>query len=119
MVGRVVSVTPRYQRNRWGDELIVSRAVVAVEETLKGPSRAFESLDVEGGSVGGVTLRVSDMPNLQVGERAVFLVRSGDAGAFVPHLRGQGILRLDSANRVPGTRLTLDAIRAVARGLEK
>jgi len=119
VVARVVSMTPRYQRNRWGDELIVSRAVVAVEETLKGRSRRFESVDVEGGTIGDVTLRVSDMPSLRVGERAVFMVTQGEAGAYVPHLRGQGILRLDDANHVRGTSLSLDMIRAAARGLEK
>jgi len=33
----------------------------------------------------------------------------------VPHLRGQGILKLDDLNRVKGTSLTLDMIREMAR----
>jgi hypothetical protein len=30
---------------------------------------------------------------------------------LVPHLRGQGLLKLDRSNRVPGSSLTLEQIR--------
>jgi hypothetical protein len=33
---------------------------------------------------------------------------------FVPHLRGQGVLRLDRSDRVPNSSLTLDEIRRTA-----
>jgi hypothetical protein len=44
----------------------------------------------------------------------VFYLRRNPRGRLVPHLRGQGLLKLDRSNRVPGTSLTLDAIRKEA-----
>jgi len=41
----------------------------------------------------------------------VFYLERTARGALVPHLRGQGMLRLDRSNRVPGSSLTLDEIR--------
>jgi hypothetical protein len=54
---------------------------------------------------------VSDLATLVPGERAVFYLRRNNRGALVPHLRGQGLLKLDASNRVPGSGLTLDEIR--------
>jgi hypothetical protein len=39
-----------------------------------------------------------------------YMVRSR-RGAMVPHLRGQGTLKLDRTGRVPNSSLTLDEIR--------
>ena len=49
-------------------------------------------------------------------ERAVFFVRRSARGRLVPHLRGQGLLKLDRLNRVPGSSLTLDEIRRTVGG---
>ena len=62
-------------------------------------------------AVGDLTLHVSDQEPLAPGERAVFFLTRGPRGAFRPHLRGLGLLKLDSTNRIPGTSLTLDEIR--------
>jgi len=116
VVARIAGAVARFERNKWGDNLIVSRLQLQVDEVLKGAPAAFVELDVEGGTLGGLTLEVSDMPSLQEGDRAVFfLKRSANTGAFLPHLRGQGILRLDNRDRVPGSSLTLEAIRQAGR----
>ena len=118
---RVVVATPRSVQARWeqnehGDRLIVSRFLLEVSETLKGGPVKAMWLDLEGGTLDGLTLRVSSLPMLQPGERAVFFLEAGRGNAFQPHLRGQGILRLDEQDRVRGTSLPLNEIRARARG---
>ena len=84
---------------------------VAVDETLKGGSEASVDIEVEGGTLGGLTLNVSDQQTFAPGERAVFYLARSRRGAMVPHLRGQGALKLDRTSRVPNSSLTLDEIR--------
>jgi hypothetical protein len=119
VVARVAKVTSTLERNRWGDELIVSHAVLEVEETLKGRSLRYQTLAIEGGSYGGYTMRVSDMPEVAVGERGVFLLKGEAGAAHVPHLRGLGILMLDETGHVRGSSLSLESIRAMSRQVEQ
>ena len=111
VVGRVTSVESAWRTNDYGDRLIVSVVHVAVDETMKGQAQPTMDVDVEGGTIGTMTLRVSDEQVFAPGERAVFFVRRSARGRLVPHLRGQGLLKLDRLNRVPGSSLTLDEIR--------
>ena len=111
VVGRVASVTPQWQVNEFGDRLIVSVIRVTVTETLKGEATPAVDIEVEGGTIGALTLHVSDQLSFTPGERATFFIRQNRRGRFIPHLRGQGLLKLDQANRVPGSSLTLDRIR--------
>lgn len=117
VVGRVASVEPYWHRNEYGDELIVSRVNVEIDEVLKGARTRSVALHIDGGSLDGLTLRVSDLPVLVEGDRAVFLVHRNPHGEFIPHLRGLGVLRLDDSDRVVGTPVTLADVRAAARGL--
>ena len=111
VVGRVVSVDPRMAGQR------VRRSVDRVggprqrQRDAQGRGGADVDVEVEGGTIGTLTLRVSDQVSFAPGERATFFVRRNRRGKFVPHLRGQGLLKLDTANRVPGSSLTLDRIR--------
>jgi hypothetical protein len=68
-------------------------------------------VDVEGGTIGSLTLHVSDQLTFAPGERAAFFLKRTARGKLVPHLRGQGLLKLDRSNRVPGSSLTLEQIR--------
>jgi hypothetical protein len=111
VLGRVASVVPEWRVNEFGDRLIVSVVRVAVEEALKGSSQASVDVEVEGGTIGGLTLHVSDQQSFAAGDRAVFYLARSQRGALVPHLRGQGALKLDGIGRVPNTSLTLDEIR--------
>jgi len=110
VVASVDDVTATYESNAFGDRLIVSHARLRVEEALKGPADPM-TLDYEGGTVDGVTLHVSSLPALARGERAVFFVARGARGEFTPHLRGQGIVKLDATDHVPHSSLTLDDVR--------
>ena len=111
VVGRVASVAPVWQVNEFGDRLIVSVVRVVVNETLKGQALPTLDVEVEGGTIGELTLHVSDQTSFAPGERAVFYLKRTARGTFVPHLRGLGLLKLDASNRVPGSSLTLEEIR--------
>src|SRR5262245_57116595 len=115
VVGSVASVGPVWRVNEFGDRLIVSVVRVAVSETLKGPAQPTVDVEVEGGSIGDITLRVSDQVSFAPGERAVFYLKRNARGAFVPHLRGQGLLKLDRSDRVQDSSVTLETIRRESR----
>ena len=114
VVGRVASVAPGWQVNEFGDRLIVSVVRVVVNETLKGQALTTLDVEVEGGTIGDVTLHVSDETSFSPGERAVFYLKRTARGTFVPHLRGDGLLKLDASNRVAGSTVTLGDIRREA-----
>jgi hypothetical protein len=116
VVGTVVASTAAYQTNQFGDQIIVSHTTIRVEETMKGALQREVNVDIEGGTVNGITMRVSDVQAMQVGDRAVFFVKRADSGVYVPHLRGNGILKLNASNRVDNSSLTLDQIRSMVQG---
>jgi len=113
VVAAVESVTADYETNEFGDRLIVSHAKLQIQEAIKGSTEPL-TLDYEGGTVDGITLHVSSLPVLRAGERGVFFVTRGRNGEFKPHLRGQGILKLDPQDRVPNSSLTLTDVRRMA-----
>lgn len=114
VVATVADTTSRYEQNESGDQIIVTSARLAVSEIVKGQGGPV-TLEIEGGTVDGITMRVSSIPSLSRGERAVFFLTPGRSGEFRPHLRGQGILKLDENDRVRGSSLKLDDIRRMAR----
>lgn len=115
VVATVADTTANYQRNQYGDNLIVTHAHLVVEEAIKG-GNAPATVAIDGGTVNGITLHVSSLPSLSRGERAVFFLSPGPNSEFVPYLRGQGILKLDATNHVKGSSLSLDDVRRMARG---
>lgn len=114
VVAAVEDVIPRFDVNEFGDRLIMSQAWVRVSETLKGPHTDILPVDVEGGTIGDLTLTVSDMPVLRQGDRAVFFLDSAKTGTK-PHDRGQGVLKLDASGRVQGSNMTLNEVRTMVR----
>jgi hypothetical protein len=117
VIATVTDVQPRYDVNEHGDRIIVSQAYLAVEESLKGAPAQLLPVDIEGGTIGDVTLSVSDMPKLKKGDRAVFFLdaRVTSAGAHRLHGRGLGVLKLDNSNHVEGTPVTLQDVKAAIR----
>jgi hypothetical protein len=115
VVGRVSAVTPVWRDNDFGDRLITSIVRVTVDETLKGAQRQSIDVEIEGGTIDGLTLRVSDLDTFAPGDRAVFYLRQNRRGARVPHLRGLGVQKLDRSGRVRGSSATLDQIRRDVR----
>ena len=119
VVATVTGVNANWKQNDFGDLLIVSHVGLRVDETLKGAGDSAVSMDLEGGSVQGITLRVSDLPQLAPGDKAVFFLDKGASGERVPHLRGQGILKLDDNGLVKGSSLSVDDIRRSVRSVAK
>jgi hypothetical protein len=115
VLASVSDVRSALEVNAYGDQVIVSHFQLQVQETLKGPVVNTIALAMEGGTVNGLTMRVSDLPTMEVGERAVFFVDSAPSGEFRSHGRGLGILKLDSSNRIAGSSLALDDVRGIVR----
>ncbi len=111
VVGTVDRVVPMAVQNQHGDQLIVSRTTVVVEEVLQGSPTQTLTVDIEGGTLGDLTLEVSDMPTMKQGDRGVFFVKRSAGGSHVLHRRGEGLLRLRQDEVVDRPGLTLDSIR--------
>jgi hypothetical protein len=111
ILGTVTDVQSTFDVNDYGDRLIVSNALMHVDETLKGAHEPSVTVTVEGGTVGDLKLSVSDMPVMTVGERAVIFLDDTNRGGHVPHGRGYGVLMLNANNNVEGTNITLDDIK--------
>ena len=115
VVAHTAEITPVWQTNEFGDLLIVSQVRLEVEETLKGAPVSSFWMNVEGGTLNGVTLRVSSLPAMEPGERGVFFVDEMPDGTRVPHGKGLGILKLDRSEQVQGTSLLLRDIRRMVQ----
>ena len=115
IIGRVSAVTPVWRDNDFGDRLITSIVRVTVDETLKGAHRQTVDVEIEGGTIDGVTLRVSDLDTFAPGDRAVFFLKENRRGVLVPHLRGLGLQKIDAAGRIRGSSVTLDQVRRDVR----
>lgn len=111
VVGTMVDLNPVFETNQFGDQLIVSKVTLRVDESLKGAADRFLNVSIEGGTIGDLTLDVSDVPAVKRGERATLFLDRVDDGSFVPHDRGFGVMKLDPANRVEDSNLTLEDIR--------
>ena len=114
VVASVADISSWFDRNRFGDQLIVSQVALNVEEALKGKVPHGLAMQIEGGTVGGLTLQVSDLPHMTRGDRAVLFLEHAANGALVPHRRGLGILML-SGNTVAGTDISLSRVRQTVR----
>jgi hypothetical protein len=118
VVAVVEDVSSRFAVNQFGDRLIVSDVWLRVEDTIKGAPQNLVPIEVEGGTVGDLTLRVSDLPVLRKGDRGVFML-DARAGKNRPHARGKGILKLDRSNRVAGTDIRLSDLKATIKASQK
>jgi hypothetical protein len=115
VVAVVEDIQPRVDVNRYGDRLIISRTLLRVQETLKGTTESLVEMDLEGGTIGDLTLHVSDLPALRRGDRAVFFLTAAAANVRRPHERGLGIVKLDASDHAAGSASTLADIRAAVR----
>jgi hypothetical protein len=114
VVGTAERSEPLWKENSRGDKVIVTRMLVRANEELKGSVDNAMWVDVEGGTIDGVTLRVSSAQILKAGDRAVLFLTRGADGTYMPQENGRGILKLDERDVVRGTTLGLDDIRQAA-----
>jgi hypothetical protein len=118
VIGQAKKITPRWATNSYGDQLIISQIEFTVEETLKGTPEATTTMDLEGGTLDGLTLDVSDMPKFKVGDKAVLFLDRIDSKTHKPLRRGLGIMKLDKENRAEDGQ-SLEDIRGKVRGNSK
>ena len=114
VVGSVTRLEARMVRTPRGDRMIVTRTWLHVEEALKGRRDSPLAVDVEGGTIGELSMRVSDIEPLKVGERAVVMMEPTADGGWRPHRRGLGLLRLTSDNRLRELGVSLADVRRLA-----
>jgi hypothetical protein len=120
VVATATSVTPSWRTNAYGDRLIVSRVALQVEETMKGSPAGTVFVDIEGGTLDNFTLSVSSQTPVNVGDRAVFLLDDTSTGVTVPHLKGLGVLKLDSNNQIQTLgNMRLDDVRRTTLALSR
>jgi hypothetical protein len=112
-IGRVTRVSPYMKKNEHGDMLLVSHVEMSVEEPLKGQGAATVPVEIEGGTLNGITMEVSDLPQMRPGLRAVVMVKRNNRGEMVPHQRGAGVLELEQEH-VKNSDLWLDDVRHAA-----
>ncbi len=112
-VGHVTRVSPYMKQTDRGDVLIVSHVEMAVEEALKGQGGSTVPMEIEGGTLNGVTMEVSDMPQIRPGLRAFVMLKRNARGEMVPHQRAAGVLELEQEH-VKNTDLWLDDVRLAA-----
>jgi hypothetical protein len=113
VVATVSQVETSLETNEQGDQVIVSHFILLVDEALKGGAERRVSLDMEGGTYGDLTMEVSSLPKLAIGERGIFFLKRGTT-AYRPHLAGQGIIKLQHDDTVKNSSLTLEAVRQMA-----
>ena len=93
--GTVTGITQRV-----GDtgKMVWTDYAIEVDDLLKGPARgASTTLSFAGGTVGDLSIGVSDVPHLSVGDRCVFFVASGEHLAAPTVGWGQGLYRIQEA----------------------
>lgn len=88
-------------RNRDGQKSIVTLVAFQVRAMHKGRADSTVTLQFLGGTVGDVTLNVSDMPSFKNGERVVLFVQKNGANAspLIGFYHGKFSLRSDAAGR--------------------
>jgi hypothetical protein len=107
VVATVDHVDSQFGLNEFGDKLILSTVTLRVHESLRGDVPSTATFQLEGGTVGELTLDVSDLPKLVPGDRGVFSLRRTRIGdGWVPNRRSLGIVLMD----IDGD---LDAVRRV------
>ena len=123
IVATVCKVEARWDTNQFGDQLIVTRASLCPEPggVLKGNQRSDYALEIEGGTLDGLTLELSHLPLLGVGDRGLFLLERGHAKTYELAGDGLGFFQFDTAGqRVTDYYSTLTvsmtAVRGIARG---
>jgi hypothetical protein len=114
--GRIMKITYTQETNSYGDELIYTHATVRVAEALKG-DRTDLVVKVEGGTLNGITLTVSDTSAFQTGEEVLVFVKK-DVVEYRPLTRFSSKYTISSGGKVlqngrQYTSFRTDILRAV------
>lgn len=94
----VVIGTVRSVESRWNEDqtMIRTYASVSVERYVTGePVDSMITIVVDGGTVDGITLWVSDTPSFHPGMRSGFLLKKEESGMYTPYGQIQGVYALE------------------------
>lgn len=75
LMGKVENVDSFFGVNERGDQIILSHVRVKALKWIKGDHASFVEFVVEGGSVGDLALKVSDIPEFEKGQRLRLLLK--------------------------------------------
>ncbi len=75
LLGKVDAVQSFFGVNERGDQIILSRVRVKALKWIKGDPSGFVEFMVEGGSVGDLALKVSDVPEFEKGQQLRLLLK--------------------------------------------
>jgi hypothetical protein len=115
ILATVIDTDAAFGENEFGDQLILTHVTMQVSETMKGAHETDVVVTIEGGTIGDLTLDVSDMPKMTKGQRAVLFLTNTPSGTYVPHRRGSSVMEVDADDKVTGTGLTVDELRAAVK----
>ena len=76
-------------------------------------------IEVTGGTLNGITLRVSGQAVMNEGDRAVYFLERPQGGVSKPYRRGEGVLKLDSSDFVRGSTVSLGDVRRAAHNASR
>ena len=115
----IVLGTVTQQESAWDAQhtAIYTKVTLAVEHVLVGPSMQAVTLQVAGGTVGGVGMRTSNDAVFREGERVIVcLDTSAIPGSVVGLQQGKFLVQDDTVRRADKT-WSLDAFIAVVRAV--
>jgi hypothetical protein len=114
----IVVGTVTNQVSTWNSQrtAIHTNVTVGVETVVKGPARQEVSFQIAGGTVGGTTMRTSNDPVFQNGERViVFLNTAATPASIVGLHQGKYSIKNETVIR-DGQTFTIDDFLNVLRG---
>ena len=118
ILATVVDAEAEFGENEYGDQLILTQVTLEVNDTMKGAHEAGVVVTIEGGTIGDLTLDVSDMPKMTKGQRAVLFLTNTPSGTYVPYRRGSSVMEVDADDNVTGTGLTVNELRAAVKSAQ-
>ncbi|MFH1862029.1 MAG: hypothetical protein ABH878_04375 [bacterium] len=108
-------------RCAWNEDhsQIFTYVTVAVEEQLKGSSSSSEILvQIPGGTVGEITLTVTDTPTLERGMRVILHTFFQDTGYLWIYGWEKGALVVEN-NAIPVYQMTVDQFRQLVQSVQE
>jgi len=105
--GRVLQVDSFWSPS---GRLIVTEAMVQVEEAVTGRAPSVVVLRTAGGTVGGYTIQAHGFPEFKVNDRLLLFIRNGEPGNVVGYRQGQYRIALSQ-----GVEMALPTVEAGVR----
>jgi hypothetical protein len=114
--GKATAIEVFEESNIYGDQLIMTRVTVSVDEDLKGISAEVIKVDMVGGTLEGITMGSSKEPEpLKPNEQAVLFLKREAPGLYRLVDGESGFYKLKGGVASEHGNLTFDEIRSVVK----